>query len=83
MAFQVLASGGNDDEITSIGQRLVYATQLFAGVVVFAILVGFITDAVTSFMNDLNAGKTKVAELGHSLILGWGEPTPRLVVQVG
>ena len=49
---------------------------------VFAVLVGFITDAVSQFMESLAIGRTKVAEDGHTLILGWNEATLRCVVQI-
>jgi hypothetical protein len=44
-AFQVLVSGGRDPDVTRLGERLVYAAMIAAGVTVAAILVGFITEA--------------------------------------
>ena len=48
----------------------------------FAIVVGFITNAIESGMEALSSGKTKVAEADHTLILGWNEATMRVVVQI-
>ena len=56
--------------------------QLFAGMIIFAILVGFITDIVTGFMSSLEEGTTQVAEKNHTLILGWNESTPRVITQL-
>ena len=56
--------------------------MLLSGVVVFAVLVGFVTDSILSFTHGLAAGRTKVVEKGHTLILGTTESTPRLVTQL-
>ncbi len=81
-AFQVIASGGNDDSLTATPVRIVYFFMVFSGLCVFSIFVGFITDYVSEFMTALSAGRTKVCEHGHTLLLGWNEATPRLVCQL-
>eukprot|EP00928_Gymnodinium_smaydae_P000368 TRINITY_DN10142_c0_g1_i1.p1 TRINITY_DN10142_c0_g1~~TRINITY_DN10142_c0_g1_i1.p1 ORF type:complete len:805 (-),score=103.90 TRINITY_DN10142_c0_g1_i1:126-2540(-) len=83
MSLQVLTSAGYADDIPSPAiLRALYLLMIFSGLVVFAVLVGFITESVTSFMSDLEEGRTKVAEEGHTLILGWNEATVRLVCQI-
>lgn len=47
-AFQVFATGGIDNSIVSNYQRVVYALMVAFGLVFFSILIGFITDAVSS-----------------------------------
>ena len=76
------ARAGNDPDISTIGERAVYAMMLLVGVVVIAILIGLITDSVQEFMASLGGGRTKVAEKGHTLIMGWNESTPRLICQI-
>ena len=81
LSMQVLMAS-DFSEIPDIhGLRIVYFLMIFSGLVVFAVLVGFITDSVTSFMNELETGKTKVAQKEHTLILGWNEATTRVVIQ--
>jgi|AntRauTorckE5430_2_1112549.scaffolds.fasta_scaffold251616_1 hypothetical protein len=46
------------------------------------VLVGIITDSVTSVMMSIEDGRTRVAESNHTLILGWNEATLRTIVQV-
>ena len=70
MAVQVTTSAGYDSDITSPQMKLVYLAELVGGLVIFAILVGFITDAVTGFMASLSSGRTKVVAEGHTLIVG-------------
>jgi hypothetical protein len=81
MAVQLITSASFNDIPDENNLRLLYFVQIFFGLVVFAILVGFITDAVSQFMNSLASGRTKVAADGHTLILGWNEATLRAVVQ--
>ena len=83
VSLQILAAAGVDDSIPDLTiLRCVYFLALLAGLVIFAILVGFITDSVTTFMDSLDEGRTKVVTLGHTLILGSNEATPRLVTQL-
>jgi hypothetical protein len=82
MALQLVISAGFDDSIPAGGLRFFFFLMIFFGLVVFAVLVGFITDAVSQFMESLAIGRTKVAENGHTLILGWNEATLRCVVQI-
>ena len=80
---QVLTSAGFEDSIPSpFFLRLIYFAMIFTGLVVFAILVGFITESVTTFMTSLAEGKTRVLETGHTLILGFNEATVRAVIQI-
>ena len=83
VSLNVLLAGGFD-EMTDINHnavRIVHFSCLLTGFVLFAILIGFITDTVTSYMEELSAGRSKVCESSHTLILGWNEATARVVVQ--
>ena len=82
-ALQMLSAGGYDPEMPEEnGFRALFFLMILTGLVVFAILVGFITDAVTGYMEALKDGTTKVLEENHTLILGWNEATARCVVQM-
>lgn len=86
--IQLVMSQGRDtltvDADTSAGvvTRIFYLVQVFSGLVIFAVFVGFITDSVTGFMDELAEGRTKVVASGHTLILGWNEATIRVVCQI-
>jgi len=83
LSLQLVASAGFDDSIPDVnGLRILYFLLIFLGLIVFAILVGFITDGVSSYMKSLAEGRTKVIEDSHTLILGWNEATVRVVVQI-
>ena len=55
--------------------------MIIVGLVLFAILIGFISDVVRTYMDSLNEGTTRVVEKDHTLILGFNEATPRVIVQ--
>ena len=83
-AISMLTTGGSDevpDEFDGVFRLLFIAMILIGPTIIFAILVGFINDAVSGYMDSLEAGETKVLEDNHTLILGWNEATPRVVVQ--
>ena len=83
LALQMLSTGGYTDEIPlKHGYRYLYFLMIFIGpTIIFAILIGFINDGITSFMDRLKDGKTAVHEQNHTLILGWNEATARVIVQ--
>ena len=79
----VLTNGDIDSEILpkTHAFRAIYFLMILLGLVLFAILIGFISDIVRTYMNSLNEGATKVIEQNHTLILGFNEATPRVIVQ--
>ena len=68
-SFEVIVSGGYNSDVQDTGHRLIYMGQMFSGLVIFGIFVGFIADSVTSFMESLSEGKTKVVSTDHTLVL--------------
>lgn len=82
MTMQVVAVQGFYETPDKYGLRWINFFMLLFGLVIFAILVGFITDSVISFMTCMQEGKTRVMETNHTLILGWNETTARVVIQI-
>jgi hypothetical protein len=82
LVVQTIVSGGFDPSFTTPLRQLVFLSAVLMGLMVFAVLVGFVNDSVTETMEDLNKGATKVACSGHTLILGWNESTIRVVCQI-
>ena len=83
LTLQMLTTGQYTDGIPDKdGYRLLYFLMIFVGpFLIFAILIGFLNEGVSSFMDRLKEGKTDVHERNHTLILGWNEATARVVVQ--
>jgi len=49
------------------------------GMLFFAIVVGFVVDAIRARMEELKRGKSAVVETGHYLILGWTDKSFSLI----
>ena len=83
LAANVVMTGGPDtDTPADTYLRYIYAFLVLFGLIVFAIVVGFITAGIEAGLEAVGSGRTKVAESGHTLILGWNEATLRAVVQI-
>eukprot|EP00959_Pyramimonas_sp_CCMP1952_P451286 9448695-Pyramimonas_sp.AAC.1 len=67
IAFQVICSGGFTREAKTVGAVIVYATMLVAGVIVFALLIGMITEAFETMLVLIRSGKLKAVETDHTL----------------
>ena len=78
----VIAAGVDDSVPDKMGLRFVYVSLIIFGLVIFAVVVGFITKQIDDFLVTIAEGHTKVAEDKHTLILGWNEATLRVVVQI-
>ncbi|EGD80746.1 hypothetical protein PTSG_01334 [Salpingoeca rosetta] len=55
--------------------RLIAFALTVGGMLVFALLVGIISDEISERVDDLKKGRSSVIETGHSLILGWSDKT--------
>jgi len=80
--LQIIATGCVSSEDESPFRRFVFLASMFTGCCLFAVLVGFINDSVSDFMESMNKGHSKVAVSGHTLVLGWNEATLRVVCQL-
>lgn len=81
-AFQVLATGGIDDEIKERWPVIIYCLMCFFGIVVFALLVGMITESFAGIADKFNEGRTQFTGRDHTLIVGWNESTVRLICEL-
>ena len=82
---QLLAAAGLESSIdidTSTAHGVVFMSCILVGLVVFAVLIGFVNETVTIMIEHMNYGESKIATSGHTLILGWTEATPRVALQV-
>ena len=79
--FILLSTGEYDTSIQKGGERVVYGITIIIGILVVAVLIGIVTDTVSSAMQEIASGKTKIIEEGHTLVLGWNNSTVRLICQ--
>jgi len=73
---------GEVSDTTDFLERSVIVMMIVGGMFTFAILVGFITEGITTKLEELGSGLTTVAASNHILILGWNASTVRLIRQI-
>eukprot|EP00898_Chlorokybus_atmophyticus_P003369 jgi/Chlat1/4032/Chrsp26S04093 len=80
-AFSFVAAPDNR-ELESLYERLISAALTLGGFFSFALLVGVISDTITEHMDAFKAGRTRVLEQGHTLIVGFTASLPSLLRQI-
>ena len=53
-----------------------------AGVLVVSVLIGLITDTVSTYLAELSNGASRVVEKNHTLILGWTHETVMVIEEI-
>lgn len=57
----------------SVVSRMVTMLGVLIGVVLFSMVIAFITTTIDTTIADFRKGRGKILETGHTLILGWNE----------
>jgi hypothetical protein len=55
------------------GARVLAVGIAWGGILFFAVVIGFIIDAIQEKMESLKKGKSNVVEEGHTVMLGWNQ----------
>ena len=74
-------SGAHADENETAG-RIVGLFLTIGGMLVFALVIGLISDAISDEFDSLKRGKARVIETDHTLILGWTDKTLPLIREI-
>ncbi|BDA49994.1 Ion channel DMI1 [Coccomyxa sp. Obi] len=72
-------------EAVEYGGFLVRATAVFVslgGMLVTALMLGIVSDAIGDKIEDLKKGKSDVLEANHTLILGWSDKSLNMIDQL-
>ncbi|XP_031124534.1 ion channel CASTOR-like isoform X3 [Ipomoea triloba] len=64
------------------GPRLVSVSISFGGMLIFAMMLGLVSDAISEKFDSLRKGKSEVVEQNHTLILGWSDKLGSLLNQL-
>ncbi|KAJ6379300.1 hypothetical protein OIU76_016010 [Salix suchowensis] len=78
----VLLIQGNHANSEGIGPRLVSVSISFGGMLIFAMMLGLVSDAISEKFDSLRKGRSKVVEQNHTLILGWSDKLGSLLNQL-
>lgn len=72
-AWTYIADAGNHADSSGMGPRLVSVFISFGGMLIFALMLGLVSDAISEKVDSLRKGKSEVIESNHFLILGWSD----------
>lgn len=73
LSWTFVADSGNHADQTGTGPRIVSVSISSGGMLVFAMMLGLVSDAISEKVDSLRKGKSEVIEMNHVLILGWSD----------
>ncbi|XP_022859461.1 ion channel CASTOR-like isoform X2 [Olea europaea var. sylvestris] len=82
LSWTYVASSGNHADSEGIGPRLVSVSISFGGMLIFAMMLGLVSDAISEKFDSLRKGRSEVVEQNHTLILGWSDKLGSLLNQL-
>lgn len=73
LSWTFVADSGNHADRIGVGPRMVSVAISAGGMLIFATMLGLISDAISKMVDSLRKGKSEVLESNHILILGWSD----------
>ncbi|KAG6732254.1 hypothetical protein I3842_01G168200 [Carya illinoinensis] len=73
LSWTYVADSGNHTDSEGIGWRLVSVSISFGGMLIFAMMLGLVSDSISEKLDSLRKGRSEVVEQNHTLILGWSD----------
>ncbi|CAM6111188.1 unnamed protein product [Calypogeia fissa] len=81
-AWTYVADAGNHADSSGTGPRIVSICISFGGMLIFALMLGLVSDAISEKVDSLRKGKSEVIERNHTLVLGWSDKLGSLLKQL-
>ncbi|XP_024984173.1 ion channel CASTOR-like [Cynara cardunculus var. scolymus] len=82
LSWSFVADSGNHANSEGVGPRLVSVSISFGGMLIFAMMLGLVTDAISEKFDSLRKGRSEVVKKDHTLILGWSDKLGSLLNQL-
>lgn len=79
LSWSFVADSGNHADRVGTGPRIVSVSISSGGMLIFAMMLGLVSDAISEKVDSLRKGKSEVIEKNHILILGWSDKLVSLV----
>lgn len=73
LSWTFVADSGNHADRVGSGPRIVSVSISSGGMLIFAMMLGLVSDAISEKVDSLRKGKSEVIERNHILILGWSD----------
>ncbi|KAI4318534.1 hypothetical protein MLD38_032226 [Melastoma candidum] len=81
-SWTFVADAGNHADRVGTGPRIVSVSISSGGMLIFAMMLGLVSDAISEKVDSLRKGKSEVIESNHVLILGWSNKLGSLLKQL-
>ncbi|KAK8307769.1 hypothetical protein V6Z12_D02G008700 [Gossypium hirsutum] len=82
LSWTYVADSGNHANSEGMGPRLVSVSISFGGMLIFAMMLGLVSEAISEKLDSLRKGRSEVVEQNHTLILGWSDKLGSLLNQL-
>lgn len=82
LSWTFVADSGNHADTVGTGPRIVSVSISSGGMLIFAMMLGLVSDAISEKVDSLRKGKSEVIESNHILILGWSDKLGSLLKQL-
>ncbi|KAM7250744.1 hypothetical protein ACFE04_022627 [Oxalis oulophora] len=82
LSWTFVADSGNHADTGGLGPRIVSVSISAGGMLIFAMMLGLVSDAISEKVDSLRKGKSEVIEKNHVLILGWSDKLGSLLKQL-
>ncbi|EOA12903.1 hypothetical protein CARUB_v10025877mg [Capsella rubella] len=82
LSWTFVADSGSHADRVGVGARIVSVAISAGGMLIFATMLGLISDAISKMVDSLRKGKSEVLESNHILILGWSDKLGSLLKQL-
>lgn len=82
LSWTFIADSGNHADRVGMGPRIVSVSISAGGMLIFAMMLGLVSDAISEKVDSLRKGKSEVIEKNHILILGWSDKLGSLLKQL-
>ncbi|XP_047315066.1 probable ion channel POLLUX [Impatiens glandulifera] len=82
LSWTFVADSGNHADTVGVGTRIVSVSVTAGGMLIFATMLGLVSDAISEKVDSLRKGKSEVIECNHILILGWSDKLGSLLKQL-
>ncbi|KAL9229322.1 hypothetical protein vseg_004801 [Gypsophila vaccaria] len=82
LSWTFIADSGNHADRVGTGPRIVSVSISAGGMLIFAMMLGLVSDAISEKVDSLRKGKSEVIESNHVLILGWSDKLGSLLKQL-
>jgi len=62
--------------------RLISLAVTLGGMLIFALMIGIISDYIAEKVDDLKKGKSRIIDLDHTVMLGWNDKSLAIIQQI-